>query len=76
MGTGHRGDAFNSRLVLFVPFSACHCIGYVQIAQIIMFKPMLFPNVFFISSFSIGDSRKNPTPALKSAKDCPLAKSN
>ena len=37
MGAGHRGDAFNARLVLFVPFSACYSIGYAQMAQIIMF---------------------------------------
>ena len=37
MGTGHQGGAFNARSVLIVPFSACHCIGYVHIAQIIMF---------------------------------------
>ena len=37
MGTGHRGEAFNARSVLIVLFGACHCIGYVQISQIIMF---------------------------------------
>ena len=64
---------FNSRSVLIVPFSAFNCIGYVQIAQIIMFNQCSF-QTFSLSS--VGDSRKNPTPALKPAKVSPSAKSN